>query len=249
MLVTNGCSFVWGDELTGYENNEHEHLAFPSILAKHLKTPLENIATCGACNQKIFRDTIDYLATTSNNVTHLVIIWSAWQRHETAETHPIGYEEQMKIQRWQCMTQISPSRLEYLHPDLSKVLDPYYDVVESTRDGIISTVGFMDAMKILCEAKGIKLIQGVFHERMWVNYIDCFTPRNTRELNWGEYNDWVKKKLDSFPDHHRLGMGKYTDLFKLARTKYKIKPFGHPCEETHEEYAELLYHIYRTTEF
>lgn len=248
MLVTNGCSFVWGDELKGYQDNQHEHLAFPSILAEHLEIPLTNLATCGACNQKIFRDTIDHLSG-HDDVTHLVIIWSAWQRHETAESHPTGYEEEMKIQRWECMTQISPSRLEYIHPDLSKVLDPYYDVVESTRDGIISTVSYMDAMKVLCEAKGIKLIQGIFHERMWVNYIDCFTPKNTRELNWGAYNDWVKKKVDSFPDHHRLGMGKYTDLFKLARTKYKIKPFGHPCEDTHEEYAGLLFHIYRTTKF
>lgn len=248
MLVTNGCSFVWGDELDGYEDNQHEHLTFPHLLSKHLDIPLTNLATCGACNQKIFRDTVDHLGR-HDDVTHLVIIWSAWQRHETAESHPTGYEEEMKIQRWQCMTQISPSRFEYLHPDLSKVLDPYYDVVESCRDGIISTVSFMDAMRVLCEAKGIKLIQGVFHERMWVNYIDCFTPKNTRELNWGEYNDWVKEKVESFPDHHRLGMGKYTDLFKLARTKYKVKPFGHPCEETHHEYAELLDHIYRTTKF
>jgi hypothetical protein len=248
MLVTNGCSFVWGDELDGYEDNQHEHLAFPYLLSKHLDIPLTNLATCGACNQKIFRDTIDHLSK-HDDVTHMVIIWSAWQRHETAESHPTGYEEQMKIQRWQCMTQISPSRLDYLGERLSPILDRYYNVVESTRDGIISTVSYMDAMKVLCEAKGIKLIQGIFHERMWVNYIDCFTPKNTRELNWGEYNDWIKRKVDSFPDHHRLGMGKYTDLFKLARTKYKIKPFGHPCEDTHHEYAELLHHIYRTTKF
>jgi len=248
MLVTNGCSFVWGDELDGFEDNQHEHLGFPYLLSKHLDIPLTNLATCGACNQKIFRDTIDHLSK-HDDVTHMVIIWSAWQRHETAESHPTGYEEQMKIQRWQCMTQISPSRLSYLGERLSPILDRYYNVVESTRDGIISTVSYMDAMKVLCGAKGIKLRQGIFHERMWVNYIDCFTPINTRELNWGEYNDWIKRKVDSFPDHHRLGMGKYTDLFKLARTKYKIKPFGHPCEDTHHEYAELLHHIYRTTKF
>ena len=248
MLVTNGCSFVWGDELDGYEDNQHEHLTFPYLLSKQLKTPLTNLATCGACNQKIFRDTVDHLGK-HDDVTHLVIIWSAWQRHETAETHPTGYEEEMKIQRWECMTQISPSRLDYLHPDLSKVLDPYYDAVESTRDGIISTVTYMDAIKLLCEAKNIKLVQGVFHERMWVNYIDCFTPKSTTKYNWGEYNDWIKRKVDSLPDHHRLGMGKYTDLFKLARTKYTIKPFGHPDEDAHKEYAELIYHIYRTTKF
>jgi hypothetical protein len=248
MLVTNGCSFVWGDELDGYEDNQHEHLAFPYLLSKHLDVPLTNLATCGACNQKIFRDTIDHLGK-HDDVTHMVIIWSAWQRHETAESHPTGYEEEMKIQRWECMTQISPSRLEYIHPDLSKVLDPYYDVVDSTRDGIISTVTYMDAMKVLCEAKNIKLVQGVFHERMWVNYIDCFTPKSTIKYNWGKYNDWIKRKVDSFPDHHRMGMGKYTDLFKLARTKYTIKPFGHPDEDTHKEYAELIYHIYRTTKF
>ena len=186
---------------------------------------------------------------TNHEITHMVIIWSAWQRDEVAESHPPDYEETMKIQRSECMTQISPSRLHYTHKKLAKVLDPYYDVVNIDRNGIMHTLTFMHAMKQLCDAKGIKLVQGGFHERMWVNYLDCFARHMNKNMNWHANNNYIKKRMDALPDHHRVGLGKYTDMFTLARTKYTLKPFGHPDEDTHAEFAQLLNHIFRTTKW
>lgn len=246
MLVTNGCSFVWGDELDGYETNEHHHLTFAHQLAERIGVEYKNLATCGACNNKIFRDTIDYIRK-HENITHMVIIWSAWQRDEVSESHPPEYEDNMKIQRWQCQTQISPSRLHFTHKKLSDVLEPYYKAMNVERNGIIKTLSYMHAIGTLCEVKGIKLLQGGFHERMWVNYLDCFTKFHNKGKNWGEYNLWIKSQMDDLPDHYRIGLGKYVDLFKLAREKYSIKPFGHPDESAHEEYAHLLHHIFLST--
>ena len=57
MLVTNGCSFVWGDELDGFMEGEHNHLTFTHRLAEKLGIEYRNISSCGNCNTKIFRDT------------------------------------------------------------------------------------------------------------------------------------------------------------------------------------------------
>ena len=177
----------------------------------------------------------------------MVIIWSAWQRDEVSESHEPGFEDKMKIQRGECQTQISPSRLHYIHKPLSTILDAMYDKMSVDRDGILKTLSYMHSIKMLCEERGIKLIQGAFHERMWVNYLDCFARPSNHGKNWGEFNLWIKKQMEALPDHHRVGLGYYIDLFKLAREKYTIKPFGHPDEDAHEEYAHLLNHIFKST--
>src|SRR5210317_1927359 len=99
MLLTNGCSFVWGDELEGYTRNKHTKHTFSYKLSRHLDIPYENLACCGSGNSKIFRDTINYLRTSKNKITHMVILWSSWARDEIAEPN-IGDEKLRKIQRW-----------------------------------------------------------------------------------------------------------------------------------------------------
>lgn len=72
-LYTNGCSFVWGDELKDRENE-----AFPFLLKKRLGCELINDAQCGSNNQQILRMT---LSRKFDN--HFVIIgWSSIYRYE-----------------------------------------------------------------------------------------------------------------------------------------------------------------------
>lgn len=249
MLLTNGCSFVWGDELEGYDKSppEHWHHTFTHKLAEKLGIPYINLGTCGACNQKIFRDTTDYLRTCKELPTHMVILWTAWQRGEVAENHPRDYEMYRNIKRYQCMTQISPSRLNNVKPELGEILDKYYDVFDSTRTGIIHTLNYMTHMQWLCDVLGIKLIQGVFHIRMWQQILNCMKPRyHTAEAPWTAWMDYVEDSLSSLKDTSRLGMGRYEDLYSLSLNNYTIKPHQHPDEDAHTAYADLLTHIFST---
>ena len=52
MLLTAGCSFVWGDELEGFDQDPPTHwgLTFTSIVARKLGIDYENRGVCGACN-------------------------------------------------------------------------------------------------------------------------------------------------------------------------------------------------------
>lgn len=248
MLLTNGCSFVWGDELEGYDTDppSHHHLTFTHLLAQRLEMDYVNLGTCGASNQKIFRDTVAWLNDPDKeNPTHMVIIWSAWQREEICENHTKEFDFERKIQRFQCMTQISPARVNNLKEDIRKPLDDLYDVYEVTRTGIIRTLPYMESIKILCESLGIKLIQGIFHELQYQNLLDMM-HRQHRKGHWGEWMDWVAGSLKRLPKTSKVGMGYYQDLYSMARDKYTVKPYGHPDEDTQVEYANLLHHIFNT---
>ena len=248
MLLTNGCSFVWGDELEGFDESppSHGHLTFTAILAGHLGVPYMNLATCGGCNQKIFRDTVDWLSK-EEKPSHVVVIWSAWQREEVAENHPKGYEQDIKIKRYQCMTQISPSRVNICKPELKDALDRYYDVHDTIRTGMIRTLTYMTALQTMCDAMDIKLVQGVFHERMWQNYLDFMKPRFRKSKEpWTEWMNHIQREMEGLHDRCRLGLGRYKDLFSLGKEQYQIKDHGHPDEDTQVHYADLLLHIFNT---
>jgi len=252
MLVTNGCSFVWGDELEGYDDqpSSHHDQTFAYQLAEKLEVPLTNLATCGACNHKIYRDTLNFIMKNGKDITHLVIIWSAWQRDEMAMSMPREEEERLKIQRWECMTQISPTRLSSIPEPQRSVMDDYYLGAHDPRTDIVHQLTYMKHMQLTCDLLGIKICQGAFHERMWQNVLGIMHPKhNTKEeddCHWGDLMDTIERDLIILRDECRIGLGRYIDMFQLARTQHNIHEFGHPDKHTHAEYALLLEHIFRT---
>ena len=91
ILYTNGCSFVWGDELKDRKNE-----AFPFLLQKRLGCELIQEASCGSNNQRILRSTIglpDYRASYESDRDYnlhekltgddfVIIGWSSIYRYE-----------------------------------------------------------------------------------------------------------------------------------------------------------------------
>jgi hypothetical protein len=79
-LVTNGCSFTYGDELTDPKTQ-----AWPALLAKKLGVPIVNLALPGTGNDCILRRTTEYLYenSTTNSKPLVIIAWSQdWRREE-----------------------------------------------------------------------------------------------------------------------------------------------------------------------
>jgi hypothetical protein len=79
-LVTNGCSFTFGDEL---ENPRTQ--AWPALLAKRLGLPIVNLALPGTGNDCILRRTTEYLYKNSSTGSKplVIIAWSQdWRREE-----------------------------------------------------------------------------------------------------------------------------------------------------------------------
>lgn len=246
MLLTNGCSFVWGDELEGFLRDppDHHKHTFTHKLAKLLDVPYENLARCGNGNDKIFRDTIVRLNDTSLPVpTHMVILWSSWQRMETANPSDRHQYAKGHIDVEDCMIQFSEERSVYTDEKTWGAITKYYNEFYDVRTSIIQQLSYMLSIQKLCESMNVKLIQGAFHPRLVTNIALALNDKSTE---WNEYNEKISKMISFLTPTSRLGLGQWTDMATLAKTTegLYLKPENHPCEGTHHEYAKLLHHIF-----
>lgn len=246
MLLTCGCSFVWGDELDGCYDDPPSHwpLTFTHQLAEKLGVPYKNIAQCGNGNDKIFRDVVDYLTHPENpKVTHMVILWSAWQRTEIAEPEiPNRYRN---IGRFDNMTQFSPERINNTLCHKWGGLYKYYNESYDVRTSILQHLTLMVAMQELADLKGIKLIQGAFHHRMMDNIANIIMDKEQ------DFHQWSKKfarLMGKLRKECRVGLGHYETMREISTRLGDIKPHSHPGEQSHAEYAVLLDHIFKKLE-
>lgn len=244
MLLTCGCSFVWGDELKGFHKSPPEHweYTFTHILAEKLNMGYANLAACGNGNDKIFRDTMNYLTDSDREQpTHMVILWSAWQRMEMAEH--AGYEHHTRnIGRFDNMTQYSPERVHNVEPSKWGALYRYYNDAYDVRTDILRHLTYMITIQEICDLKGIKLIQGAFHNRLMENIGRCLQAKN----DWKDWNKKFGDMLGKLRPECRVGLGHYETLRILSVKNDDVRPHGHPGEKSHAQYASLLHHIFNT---
>ena len=244
-LLTNGCSFVWGDELDGcyLDPPDHRDLTFTAHLSRRMRMDYVNLATCGAGNDKIFRDTISYLSDKSKRQpSHMVILWSAFQRHEQCESDgDVNFWK--NIQSWDNMSQWSEERILNLgerYWGAAANFNEMYDV----RTSIMQQIPKMIAIQDLCKARGIKLLQGFFHERCSHNLSDILTKKN--RLGYEAYFERLTYLISQLDKTSRLGIGLHRDFYTIGVDMNDEKPNGHPGEQAHEEYGKLLAHCFNT---
>ena len=244
MLLTNGCSFVWGDELKGHDTSpptQWEH-TFTHILADYLEVPYKNLSNCGNGNDKIFRDTINYLTSSEPQPTNMVIVWSAWQRTELCESSA-DQKRFMKIHPHDNLTQFSPERIAQLHYTKWNGAYKWYNTVYNTRADITHGLTKMQAMRMICDGRGIKLIQAQFHERnLEVLAHNLNNAKRKDHVDWRTLTNFQISKLDKSMDRNGLTSVKESKTMHDISTELgDTKEFGHPGEETHREYAKILY--------
>ena len=75
LLLTNGCSFTFGDELEDAVNERYSH-----HLSNMMDVDLSCIAKNASSNDRIFRTTMDALF--SSEPDYVLIMWTAMQRTE-----------------------------------------------------------------------------------------------------------------------------------------------------------------------
>ena len=255
MLLANGCSFVWGDELEGYKNSPPTHWdkTFTHLVADNLDMDYINLAECGNGNRKIFRDTMRYLRTgkDKDKITHAIVLWSAFERNEIAESMGPGLENLMKIKRHQCMTQYSPARINTIYnKDLAQALDYLYDHYDDIRTSIMETMTYMTATQMIMEQMGIKYVSGMFHYRCWEELVDVMKPHwqngNNPNRHWGEWMIWIQDELNSLKDTSRLGLNRYTDLATISETMDDVMPALHAGEKSQKVFAEVITDIFES---
>jgi len=255
MLLVNGCSFTYGDELEGCNDDPPTHWPrnWASKLSNHLgfEEPPVNLATCGGGNEKIFRDLTVYLADAQPGKrtmpTHIVVMWSGFTRHEVAESREVHNEKWLNIKRYDDMTQYSPERIDILDESKWGAMYMYIHKGHEPRTDILHTLTFMLSLQNTCDTLGIKLIQGAFHKMMYDMMI-YMTQENGRDKIFRNWQKQCNEHLGRLKKESRIGMGHWTDLYTLAKENYTIHEHNHPDEDAHTEYSTLLYHIFEQME-
>lgn len=226
MLLSSGCSFVWGDELPGCEDSppSHWNYNFTSLCAEKLGIESANIASCGSGNEKIFRDVVAFLNGMRYNVhchysskkaekepvTHLSIMWSAPKRSEVFEIRTQDQEETMNIQRFQSMSQFSPERTRYLKTNTRDIAELYANMVLNENTGMIKMFSYMQAIQNIADGMGIKVIQSIFHSRIAYCLLYAFTEKKKYARNYCEF---LLDQLKSLRPECSLGI-RYIDFLE-----------------------------------
>lgn len=243
-LLAGGCSFVWGDELPGWETGDHEHLRMSNIVAEALGATLTNVAKCGNCNDKIFRDVVDYLSNPANvKPTHVIVLWTAWQRKEVVEYQPPERLLSTGLKRDHDTTQFSHMRTHHICDRLKrKWFDVMYTDAYDTRTDIMHHLSYMIALQTMCDAMGIKLLQGAFHSRCWSNVLETMTTEYAGPTP--DYLLWCRTALGTLRDSSRVGLGRYTDMYSVAVELDDVHEHGHPGSTAQQEYSKLVLRLF-----
>ena len=266
MLLVAGCSFAWGDELVGSRNNPptHQDLVFGSILSKKLDLEYTNIAACGNCNYKIFRDVMSNLHL---NPSHIFVLWSDPLRKEQLLEIPNHDRNKLKVYTDLSMTQWHENRFDDLLLSMSK--DVAYEwsrhytfneltTFERTENAISAygtglLTGFthllpqMIALQHMCDGMGIKITQGIFHQEIRQEVFRYITKIRGSRFNSSnqlkQWANWAEDSLDSLRPECKLGLVEGDTCLKTIMEGRPMKKYGHPDERAHTDYADYLYPI------
>lgn len=265
--MTAGCSFVWGDELDGFDANPPTHWehTFTYKLAKKLNLKPEIIAECGNGNDKIYRDIINYLSDPQKeNPAMIFVSWSAFKRIELYEEKRKGEEEQMKIKRWQQMSQFSPERVHCLNKGNQDIAELWANLAYNNQSGMIRLLTYANSLQLICDNLNIRLMQTVFHYRMGRTFSEVF--ENSTETNQ-QFRNHCYRQLENLHTENRLGMinldadthqsieSDWNDMYYIAMKGQEckdkshpwygchIKEFMHPCEQTQTVYTDQIMSI------
>jgi len=270
VLLVNGCSFTMGDELEGVYQNPMTHwpLTWAYQLARKLDTVEDNIANCGSGNDKIFRDTLDYLVkhAEERDITDVMILWSDPIRKETLLEVPDYDVDDMEVFPHISMTQWHERRnndvalsmsLDLTRIHCNDAIYNYHNTFKRrprTITALRSTYGTgfthmlskMIAMQTICDGMGIRIMQGCFHSHMRTEWLKISTKikNGTTSKQLKDWRAWGSDSLLQLRPECKIGLsGDYNMTLKEFQQDRDWHPGGHPDAQAHAEFADYLFNI------
>lgn len=262
ILLVNGDSFTYGDELKGSRSPDgidtHHHHTWVYKLSTKLKLKYHNLARNGSSNMKIYRTTLDFLMRTRKEIDFVIIIWSNFSRNEFCKPHIPEHDKQAVVDfetnmhQWLASNKTGrfyvnddPEHIEFNtqydpeFPENQRLLKIYFEEVTTLQTNIIHTLFYMTHIQWMCDKLNIPVMQGVIHPDIYKNCM--FTLKKS---GWEEYKERVIEYLGLLRPENKIGFGGvYPSIYELGSTKYTVRPGGHVDEDAHTEYADILYDI------
>jgi len=246
MILLNGCSFTYGDEL---ENPDKER--WGTHLGELLGKTILNKSAPGASNSRIFRTTMGMLSGMEDlsQLEGVIIMWSAFERVEMISLHAEhNYDRDSNLINSQFL-QMSPSRISKNNRSITRnwqAWETFYGEIYTRETGIVNTINYMSWVKWICDQLKVTCIQGWFHEGNRVTFAKTFSPARIEQLGprLTRIYEPVIKKFNALPPQCKLGAtendGPTFHEFTM-KNNFKLMPREHPGPEAHKAYGEQLF--------
>lgn len=245
MILLNGCSFTYGDELSDPDNQR-----WGTHLSKLLDKDIHNLSAPGASNARIYRSTMSFLSSHDlSNLEGLIVMWSAFERVEMISLHnEHNYDKDSKLINGQFL-QMSPARVGKDNRSIVRNLrawETFYGEIYTRETGVVQTIDYMVWLKWICDQLRVTCVQGWFHEgnRQMIQKLFNASRLQTLGPKLERISRPTLRKLKSLPDNCLVGAKENNGLTFHEFTKknnYKVLERGHPGPEAHRAYAQYMY--------
>lgn len=226
MFYFNGDSFTYGSELLDLSDR------YSDIVSKDFKMDCLNQAQGGASNQKIFRETMQAIAT-YNDIKLVSVMWTEFSRFEHFIKDAGKYGSNHDGWRRVNATRLSKSKNNrdgfnnLSMKNINKALGMYATEVRTTEHMIVEFLNMVLQLQTLCKAKNIKLINSfAFGEGILKENHTFVTSSSIYKLI--DMSLWLTNNPD-------WSMSTYNANLNLPYGKE-----GHPLKEGHKETAKLF---------
>lgn len=257
MIVFNGCSFTYGDELKGsrhpdgFEYDTHAEHTYAHKLAYMLSgSEYLNLAQNGSSNDKIFRRTMLYLLTTNEPIDLLVVQWSTFGRFELVE--PETHASDLWCQNEGSVNQVhfgirvgdTKRRPKYKwaigeQSERNDILKKYVEDVFTVETSVFQTLAWMMIIQLYCEKMNIPLIQHHVHPSALDIIMNIIKSKSDQ---MPDLKKNIIRMLTYLPVTSRVGLGKFDSLHQITVSKnHGFYDCGHPRESAHTDFAKMLY--------
>ena len=224
MFYFNGDSFTYGSELLNLSDRYSE------IVSNQFKFTCLNQGQGGASNQKIFRETIQAIAT-YDDIKLVSVMWTEFSRFEhfikDAGKYGADHDGWRKVDA----TRLSQSQnIDFKNPSMkyvNKALGMYATEVRTPEHMIVEFLNMVLQLQTLCKARNIKLINSfAFGQHILKENHTFVTSSPIYKLI--DMSLWLTNDFD-------WSMSRYNADLNLPYGKG-----GHPLKEGHKETAKLF---------
>lgn len=224
MFYFNGDSFTYGSELDNLSDR------YSDIVSKRFKHNCLNQSMGGASNQKIFRETMQAIAT-YDDIKIVSVMWTEFSRFEhfikDAGKHGAGYDGWRKVTLNRLSQDQNDEFKNHKMKYVNRALGLYATEIRTPEYMIIEFLNMVLQLQTLCKAKNIKLINSfAFGQHILAQNYDFVTSCSIFKLI--DMSLWLTKDVT-------WSMSKYNADLDLPYGEG-----GHPLKEGHEETAKLF---------
>jgi hypothetical protein len=231
ILISNGCSFTAGDEISSPKGPIHtidnNKFNYANKIAEHFNWHHIQLAEGGSSNDRISRTTLEYLETQKDYFENNIVVLIGWTSIFRSELYYNNFYKKITANKHH---RYKNTELEDWYNNWQTFNCEEIQAMQNKLDNIILMKNYLENNKI----------PFVFH-----NTIDGLNPIKTKYYSQDNLLNLRLQNIEKLKNFF-LSKQSFRDLMKI----YNWKNSGqHPDKNAHENYAKLMIDFINTLDF